>query len=157
MVKSLRYGKPRYTAKCLETPLLKKATLDEVVNVIKAECVALCRHTPKQSILRVCSTKQLLTFRWSKVLSELKSRTPTLLSILNAAAEPAYKCRKQTASPPCAVGMAAAILLKQHNKHLCLLQTIISILLYAGHAAKRVRLLLDVVYLSSLNKNHFLF
>ena len=34
--------------------------------------------------------------------------------------------------------MAAAVLLKQRSQQMCLLQSIVAIILYAGHAAKKV-------------------
>ena len=132
IVKSLRYPRPGYTArKCIQVPALKKATLQEVLKVIKLESTALAKCRPKPSMLRVRSLKQLTTFKWSDLMTYLKQKAPTLLSIIEAAAK----------SPPLsiAVGMAACILLKQRCKHRCLLQVIISILLYAGHASKKVR------------------
>ena len=59
---------------------------------------------------------------------------PTLLSILQAAARPARK----PDSNPIVVCMATAVLLKQRSQQMCLLQSIIAMILYAGHAAKRV-------------------
>ena len=75
-------------------------------------------------------------------MTYLKHKAPTLLSVIEAAAKSPYKLsqlkKKKKHTPlSIAVGMAACILLKQRCKHLCLLQVIISILLYAGHASKK--------------------
>ena len=142
IVKSLRYPRPVYTArKCIEVPALKKATLNEVLKVIKLESTALAKCQPKPSMLRVRSLKQLTTFKWSDLMTHLKQRAPTLLSIIEAAAKSPYRPSQLKKHTPLssAVGMAACILLKQRCKHLCLLQVIISILLYAGHASKKGR------------------
>ena len=142
IVKSLRYPRPGYTArKCIQVPALKKATLQEVLKVIKLESTALAKRRPKPLMLRVQSLKQLTTFKWSDLTTYLKQKAPTLLSIIEAAAKSPYKPSQLKKHTPLsiAVGMAACILLKQRCKHLCLLQVIISILLYAGLASKKVR------------------
>jgi len=66
---------------------------------------------------------------------ELQQRAPTLFAVLQAAAHPASK---QVTPLPSMVGMAAAILFKSRSKHMCLLQSIVATLLYAGHASKKV-------------------
>ena len=70
-------------------------------------------------------------------MTHLKQKAPTLLSIMEAAAKSPYRPSqlKKHTSLSSTVGMAACILLKQRCKH----QVIISILLYAGHASKKVR------------------
>lgn len=68
------------------------------------------------------------------LLRELKKRAPTLLSILQAAAQPTRKCDPSIT----VICMAAAVLLKQRNQQMCLLQSIVAVVLYAGHAAKKV-------------------
>lgn len=92
IVKSLRYPRPGYTArKCIQVPALKKATLQEVLKVIKLESTALAKRQPKPSMLRVRSLKQLTTFKWSDLMTYLKQKAPTLLSIIEAAAKSLYK------------------------------------------------------------------
>lgn len=82
---------------------------------------------------------------------ELRKKAPNLLAILQAAAQ-ATRSRKAVPSISVVgmaadisvvgsfsvVGMAAGILLKTRNKHMCALQSVVSTLLYAGHASKKV-------------------
>ena len=77
----------------------------------------------------------LTEFQSNIFLRELKQRTPTLLSILQAAARPT---KKSSEPNPIVICMAAAVLLKQRNQQMCLLQSIVAIILYAGHAAKKL-------------------
>ena len=44
-------------------------------------------------------------------------------------------------------GMAAAVLLKGRNKHLCLPQGVIATIMYAGHSSKMVSLLLLAMHI----------
>ena len=91
----------------------------------------------------------LSNFNFDRFVNELKCKAPTLLAVLTAAAQP---CRSKKREPdPFVIAMAVAVLLKQRNKDLCMVQTIIGCLLYSGHAAKRVclqGLLIWVLYLS---------
>ena len=80
----------------------------------------------------------------------IRRKAPTFLSILEAVAAPSQwrpsrlTAKKAKAFPSSAVGIAVSISLKTRCKHLCLLQTIISILLYAGHESKKVSLKIDI-------------
>ena len=66
---------------------------------------------PKVSAFQVTTASWSVNFRW---LNELSARVPTLLAVLNAAAEKARSSRKM---PSCSIEstMAAAILLKKWN------------------------------------------
>jgi len=86
--------------------------------------------------MRVHSLKSVTQFKWNDLNKELRTKAPTLLAILLAAAQPT---RSKKAVPSVSVvGMAAGILLKSRNKHMCALQSIVATLLYAGHASKKV-------------------
>lgn len=107
---------------------------------------------PTPSVLRVRSVDELKSFSWNAVTEELKQKAPTFLAILQAAAE-AYRPRVQKTKSTHklkrskltqkgrkgVVGMAAAILLKERNQHMSKVQTVVSTLLHAGHASKKVR------------------
>ena len=86
------------------------------------------------SVLRIPSIRHLRDFSLSDVVNELKAKAPTLMSVLNAAAG----CTPQQHQS--VIAMAAAVLLKQRNKHVCLLQSVIGCILYSGHSAKKVQL-----------------
>ena len=77
-------------------------------------------------------------------------KAPTLLSILTAAAG-SHSSRTQQPDTN-VILMAAAILLKQRNKHMCLLQTVIGCVLYSGHASKRVRFFISAYMDASTGK-----
>ena len=77
--------------------------------------------------------QSLNVFEWKEVIRELRERAPVLTSILEAAAQPLSHL-----SPVPMIGMAAAVLLKVRSKNMYKVQLLITSLLYAGHAAKRV-------------------
>lgn len=145
MVKSTRYKKPLYTARTLfKSPTLREATLQEMLNVVRRECDAMCALTPLPSVLHSSTIQSLKDIQWDSVVDDLKARAPILSSILTAAASRSVS--NATVFPPSGIiGMAAAMLLKSCSKNVCKLQAMIGALLYAGHASKRV---CDTVYLS---------
>ena len=78
-----------------------------------------------------CKTTE---FKWHNLCAELKRRAPTLYATLEAASW----CSRSKTSPLTGVEMAAGLLLKHRNQQMALLQTIVSIILYTGHASKKV-------------------
>ena len=74
------------------------------------------------------------------LVEELSLKAPTLLKILSPIVTANDK-RKQTAVPGShnpGLCMAVAILLKERNREMCGLQSIISLLLYSSHVDKQV-------------------
>ena len=111
----------------------------EVAKAIKKECEQLV-STKFPSLMRKKSKMDLLQFSWEAVVSELQTRAPLLLAVLSATAEstgPRNHQRLQAACLPF-IGMAAAILLKCRNKHMCEVQHIMSLVLNAGHSSSQV-------------------
>ena len=134
IVNTMRYNKAMYTARrILKSPKLSEATVREITRTIKQECATLCKMT-SQSSFRVKTIADLLQFDWVSLLQELKNKAPLFTSVLKAAAEGATHRTPDVA----VIGMAASVLLKSRCKHMCKLQMMVSSLLYAGHASKRV-------------------
>ena len=138
LVKSIRYRRYPYVARTLlQQPQLKDATLAEIENVIHAECSDLCKLKPKPSELRYLpKAKGLVDFEWKNVESELSKKAPILTLILKAAAQSKGAKRKIRTG---IIVMAAALLLKSRNEKMSRVQAINSVLLFAGHANKKVR------------------
>ena len=131
VVKTMRYKMPKYTARSILKSGLSNATLTEVNRIVQHECELLCKKIPTPSYLRVSDIKDLSTFKWEVLMAEISSIAPTLTSILSAAAQ-------RSQSEIVHICMVVAVLLKFRCKHMCKVQLIVSTLLYAGHAAKKV-------------------
>jgi len=107
--------------------------LSTILQTIRIECSMLYMTKPTPSVLRVTS---LSSFKWEDVNIELQQKAPTLFAILKAAAQPT---RSRQATPLTSmIAIAAGILLKSRNKHMCLLQSIVATVLYASHASTKV-------------------
>ena len=136
VVKSMRYKNCDYTArKIMKSGKISQATVKQVGRLVGRECRLLCKAAPnKKSDYRVKSIDDLLHLNFGSLADELQRKAPVLTSILKVAAENSSH-RKPDNSVICTVG---GILLKSRCKHMCKLQMLISSLLYAGHASKRV-------------------
>ena len=101
----------------------------------------------RQEVARMCSEKvqpylqgnsihKFAKFSWKAVLVDASRYAPTLLTLLQ------HCCRKKRAAPtkPSAVAVCVciAVLCRHRQPTMNLLQKLISLCLYAGHAAKQV-------------------
>ena len=92
------------------------------------------RSMSSESFLSSQSNELLKDFQWDRLLAELSCKAPVLLEILHEAT----KTRVPRSNSHLVIGTCAAILLKHRNAKMSLLQKIISLVLYAGHASKQV-------------------
>lgn len=92
------------------------------------------RLMASQSFLCSKSKDDLKEFKWDRIHAELSHKAPVLLNILLHAT----KTRVPRPNTHIVIGTCVAILLKHRNPKMSLLQKIISLLLYAGHASKQV-------------------
>ena len=142
LVLSTRYNKSPYTSRVvLRSTPLRRNTINNVSGILKNEAHQLCTTKHGSSILRNTSSKDLTSFTWKQVVHEQKLCAPVLYKFLKAVVVRKGKCvakpriKKKGAS---SVGIAASVLLKCRNKFLCQIQSVISVLLYAGHCSKQV-------------------
>ena len=128
---------------------IKMKVLDILGRHVQKEMKLLCsKNTP--SVLRDNSPDAVKKFSWNAVTSELETRAPTLFKVLmvlvvnrgfhqksNVAPK---KSRTSKPTHTAVVGMCAAILMKNRNVHLNLVQRVLSLALHSGHASKHVSL-----------------
>ena len=132
----------------------------------------LCSTKPR-SMLRDSTPEAVNSFSWEAVVGELKVHTPTLYQLLKGMVEAKRRVRcpksgmtpgkggrrgesagqkggddKATKRPTsmAIIGVCAAIILRNKNMHMNLVQHIVSLILNTGHASKQVSLLLQYDY-----------
>ena len=89
------------------------------------------------SLLRSNNMDDMKCFSWSKLVDELRVHAPTLLHLLQAMVKKKKSCNRPPADG--IIGVCASILLKHHYDKMSMVQKIISVVLYSGHASKQVR------------------
>ena len=75
----------------------------------------------------------ICSFRWEELQQQLQEKAPVLSTLLHA-------CIPSTSSfnPHAIVGLCVSILAKARRPAACLLQRLVLLVLYAGHAGKQV-------------------
>ena len=121
----------------MKDPSTRKHIVRLIGNEVRKE-IRLMASENAHSVLCSQSTEDLKEFKWDELHAELSNQAPTLRSVLLAAT----KTRVPRPNTHVVIGTCVAILLKHRNPKMSLLQKIISLVLYAGHASKRVRYLL---------------
>lgn len=101
--------------------------------IIRKEVGTLCSND-SQSILLDKSNGTLQTFQWKQLEDELATHSATLFSILKQGTKVSRASGQQQAL----IGVIIAIMCKHRRSSASLIQRLVSIILYSGHASKNV-------------------
>lgn len=110
------------------------------IDKINSECFCVCQLTKPLSPFRKLDASKCSSFQWKVLVEDISQKAPTLLKIFSSIITSNDK-RKQSAATSShhpGLCMAVAILLKEKNREMCGLQSIISLLLYSSHVDKEV-------------------
>ena len=118
---------------CMRNELSCKHALTILCRLIHKEIRSIASRK-MQSTLLFQSKKSISEFQWKNVKAEISNHAPMLLKVLTAATKTRSKCQNQAE----VIGMCFAMILKHRNPNLNLLQKIISLILFSGHASKQV-------------------
>ena len=106
---------------------------------INEECNVLCQWTQK-SLFRKISVAQSLEYQWTPLVDELKTKSPLLCSILQSIAtrsDGRNTCKVGAAHNP-GICMSASVILKERNREMNGVQSLMSLLMYSCHCEKKV-------------------
>ena len=120
---------------------IKNAIIQQLLVILNKECTSLCKKDAI-SPFRIIPVDQMTSFNWKELVEELKCRAPFLFTILHSIAsrnDHRNKVKTATVHYP-GICSAAAIILKERNREMCGLQSIVSLLMYSCHAEKQVRM-----------------
>ena len=93
------------------------------------------------SILRNKGPEALKIFSWSTLVEELKKRAPSTVSLLEACSKREHRYgtpKGHISSMNMLVCIVCGILLRMRSQRMNLIQKMVSIIFYAGHASKQV-------------------
>ena len=115
----------------LKDPVMRKTVVKGIGQMIRRELSALCiRAVPS-----VLSTGVLESFTWNNLIEELHKDAPVLLEILRVATK---STRHRSFNQNAIIGICSSILCRHRSARMSLIQKVISLILYAGHANKQV-------------------
>lgn len=121
----------------MEQTDLYELLFDRIVNKIKLELSSICHRTKPFSPFRHINASKCSAFEWSTFIDEVTQKAPNLIRILSSIVS-ANDARKNMVFHIPGLCMAVAVLLKERNKDMCGLQSIVSLLLYSSHVDKQV-------------------
>ncbi len=113
---------------------------------IRREMKTLC-SLREISIVRSTSPDTLQYFKWETVIDELQEQAPTLLGFLRGSVQKTRKASPSSQDPKQRTyrvndtTVTAAILLRHRSQGMNLVQRLIPLLLYSGHAPKQVHII----------------
>lgn len=119
--------------RCLENDDIRKCIISGVSLILRKEIATLCSNQVP-SVLRDKSNEALKSFQWKCLLDELQTHAPVLLQILKSCTRVSRPLFQQEAT----IGVVTAILCKNRRSSASLIQRLISVILYSGHASKMV-------------------
>lgn len=128
-------GKRQSIAKAaIENSALRGEIVAALCTAAHKEMIALCSDS-HDSILCMKTKPALELFSWERVWLELQQHAPLLLDILTKLLPPSKRGAKSIQPALC---VCASILLKLRSNKVNLVQTMIAVVLRAGHATKQV-------------------
>ena len=122
----------------------------KVFDLLSAECSALCRKdVVSPSPFRRIPVDQLDAFSVQSIVQELQTHAPTLLKIASVITthNDRRNAEKQGSFHHPGICMAIATLLKERNREMCGLQSVISLALFNSQVQKKVCLCIYIVHI----------
>ena len=111
------------------------------LNKVEVECSNLCQRSADSfSPFRKIAVDKLTDFQWENFTQCLSVKAPIMWHLISSiVAHNDYRNKKKVGSAhhP-GICMAFAVLLKERNREMCGVQSLISVLLYNSHVAKQV-------------------
>ena len=117
---------------------IREATVRLLVK-LNEECTSVCRMA-LTSPFHAIPVEQLVTFNWKDMAADLEQKAPLLFRVLHsitARNDHRTMVKVGDAHYP-GISSAAAILLKERNREMCGLQSLVSLIMYSCHAEKQV-------------------
>ena len=121
---------------CVRDKMTRKHVIKALSQHIRKELKELCsRHI--MSIQRSRDPGALKSFSWDAIVNEAAKYAPTLIELLTGCTMKGPKTSK--AAQKHMIGVCLSLLCKYRNPKMTLFQRMLSLILYAGHSAKKVR------------------
>ena len=114
--------------------------LQLLLNKIESECAHMSQRITPVSPFRRIAIDKYTTFQWKDFIEHLSETAPTLFFILSSVVAHSDRRNKKKLNTSHYPGlcMAIAVLLKERNREMCGVQSLVSLLIYSSHVDKQV-------------------
>ena len=118
---------------------VREAVFTHFLDAIDHECTILCRRLAPTHF-RTVPVEGIQQFNWQPLVNDLECCSPLLFSTLTRIAGHSDRRNKGKLGPAHFPGIctAAAVILKERNREMCGLQSVVSLLMYSCHCEKQV-------------------
>ena len=120
---------------------IRECIVDKVIDVVNEECTTLCRKSLQPiSLFRQLQPDQIDVFSWGQCVAELKKHCPTTLRLFNMIVSRSdhRNAQKRGERHYPGICMAIAVLLKERNREMSGIQSLISLVLFDTRVQKKV-------------------
>lgn len=118
---------------CVQNKKTQKHVITALAQNIRKELKQLCSRRV-MSLQRARDSSTLQGFNWDAIVDEATEHAPNLVQLLGECT----KRKKSEMTQKSTIGMLLSLLCKNRNPKMTLFQRMISLVLYAGHSAKKV-------------------
>lgn len=101
---------------------------------LKYEVGQFCKKS--RSVLLGTEAEKIKSFNWNMVKTHAKAHMPSVYSVL----QELIHTRRERGNEESVMGTIICMLAKQKVPQMCLLQKVLSVLLYSGHCSKKVHI-----------------
>ena len=119
---------------------IRKEILELVLHDLESECASLCKRSAPSRFRKMGLQEMIDDFQWERLMSDLRTHAPLLLRILTSIVSTNDHRNKNKAGAAHYPGicMAMAVILKERNREMCGIQSLVSLLLFSTHVEKKV-------------------
>lgn len=140
MSKALARGnKKSVVDDCFKDPKIFTYLKKKLGRVLKAEIKKMCSNKVRSILRSTATCDNLKNFKWSDVIDEMKIHAPLLFSLLSSCIP------LSLSNSEAVICMCSSLIFCSHFRHMNLIQKIVSLILYAGHAGKQVSEFLEMI------------
>ena len=141
---------PSFANAVMANPNIREAVLTSFLNLINAECNTLCKKlADPPSRFRKIDLGELSDFSWKPLIIELQDNAPVLFKILTSIVSHSdsrnnFKVGSAHFSGICT---AVSVVLKERNREMCGIQSLVSLLMYSSCCEKQVHVIYTCIHL----------
>ena len=115
---------------------VRESIIVQLLRELNEECNDLCNRISPTSPFRTLNVDMMANFKWTIMIDDLQIRAPLVLDTLTSKSD--QRNIKVGAARYPGICCAAAVILKERNREMCGLQSLVSLLMHACHCEKQV-------------------
>ena len=119
---------------------VRESIIVQLLRELNEECNDLCKRISPTSPFQTLNVDMMANFKWTIMIDDLQIRAPLFYKVLDTLTSKSdlRNIKKVGAAHYPGICCAAAVILKERNREMCGLQSLVSLLMHACHCEKQV-------------------